>query len=253
MLEKEVKKLRISILLDKTSYSKKCENIVKDLLTILNKEYNNFENVLIESEFLLKNKNIEFCRNCKLCFKTSSCPLDFIDDMKYVKERIVESDLFIIASPVYEKNVSAFIKAFLDRVGYWCHLMTMLGKKCIIVITAKFNGFDEVCRYMYDICSQMGFNVIGIICNNSYNTKVYLKEEITFLAKRIVELCITEDSNSSNSYLESIYNNYRKIYHNYVKSDLNDYEYTYWIESREIDNFETFVNVILNKKNNNLL
>lgn len=245
MLKKDKNKLIISILLDSNSYSKRCEKIVCDLIECIKKEFNYFNGIDIQEISLLKNKQINFCRNCKTCFNTHNCILDIKDNMDIEKDNLKKSDLFIIATPIYEKNVSAFTKAFLDRVGYRCHTMEMLGKRCIIVVTGKFSGINEVCKYLYEICSYMGFNVIAIISDNSLKSSRDLSSEIDFMAKRVSEMVVLELYNTSNMMLESIYQKYKYIY---LDSGDDNFECSYWKNSQFIENYEEFCGVIKNLK-----
>ena len=243
MLKKDKNRLAISILLDSNSYSKRCEKIVCDLIECIKKEFNCFNGIDIQEINLLKNKQINFCRNCKTCFNTHKCILDITDSMHIEKDNLKKSDIFIIATPIYEKNVSAFIKAFLDRVGYWCHTMEMLGKRCVIVVTGKFSGTNDVCKYLYEICSYMGFNVIAVISDSSLKSSKNLSSEINFMAKRISEMNILESYNTSNVMLESIYKRYRYIY---LNSKDDNFECSYWKNSQSIENYEEFCGVIKN-------
>lgn len=243
MLKKDKNKLIISILLDSNSYSKRCEKIVCDLIECIKKEFNCFNGIEIQEINLLKNKQINFCRNCKTCFNTHKCILDIRDNMHIEKDNLKKSDIFVIATPIYEKNVSAFIKAFLDRVGYWCHTMEMLGKRCIIVVTGKFSGINDVCKYLYEICSYMGFNVIAVISDDSLKSSKNLSKEINFIAKRVSEMNILESYNASNVMLESIYKRYKNIY---INSKGDNFECSYWKNSQSIENYEEFCEIIKN-------
>lgn len=64
--------------------------------------------------FKLVDFHVEPCRSCWGCLKKQACVLD--DDFSAVlAPRLLQADAVILGSPVYFNNVSAQIKAFMDR------------------------------------------------------------------------------------------------------------------------------------------
>jgi len=58
--------------------------------------------------------HVEPCRSCWGCLKKQACVLD--DDFSSViTPRLLQADAIILGSPVYFNNVSAQLKAFMDR------------------------------------------------------------------------------------------------------------------------------------------
>jgi len=55
------------------------------------------------------------CQNCRFCSATGYCRFAAGDDMKGIYDELDASDRFIIASPIYFANVSAQLKAMIDR------------------------------------------------------------------------------------------------------------------------------------------
>jgi len=66
-------------------------------------------------EFIkLVNYRIEPCNSCWICRKQSVCAID--DDMRNViTPMLLACDALVLGSPVYFNNVSAQLKAFIDR------------------------------------------------------------------------------------------------------------------------------------------
>jgi len=62
----------------------------------------------------LYDRHLEYCRGCLACDKTSRCVIK--DDIQEITDRILESQLIILASPVYWANVSAVVKNLFDRL-----------------------------------------------------------------------------------------------------------------------------------------
>jgi multimeric flavodoxin WrbA len=63
----------------------------------------------------LNGLNIKPCQGCYACKKKSSTGCAVDDDMQSIYPKLVESDAWIIASPVYWFNMSAQTKIFMDR------------------------------------------------------------------------------------------------------------------------------------------
>jgi len=63
--------------------------------------------------------NIQYCRGCMKCIYEShglqigKCPLQ--DDMADILEEYIRADGYILTSPVYDVNVTALMKTFLER------------------------------------------------------------------------------------------------------------------------------------------
>jgi multimeric flavodoxin WrbA/putative sterol carrier protein len=68
-------------------------------------------------EIFLSQYHIEPCTGCALCLEKGACWVR--DDYQNVARKVFDADAVILASPVYVFNVTAQMKAFLDRsVGY---------------------------------------------------------------------------------------------------------------------------------------
>ena len=75
------------------------------------------ENHGIETEFIsLSGKKLLTCTACMGCSKEPLCILD--DDFEPVFRAMVESDGFILGSPVYFGSATGELTALLDRAGY---------------------------------------------------------------------------------------------------------------------------------------
>ena len=63
--------------------------------------------------------NIKYCMGCNTCYRNDpdlligKCPIK--DDMAGILEEYVAADGYIFASPVYDANVTALMKTFLER------------------------------------------------------------------------------------------------------------------------------------------
>ncbi len=86
------------------------DTLLKVALDVLNKKR-------IETEFItLSGKKILTCTACMACSNEPTCILE--DDFDTIFRSMLDSDGFIIGSPVYFGSATAEIIALLDRAGY---------------------------------------------------------------------------------------------------------------------------------------
>ena len=98
----------------------------------------------VQTEHLfLSNYHYADCNGCEGCAKTFHCVID--DDMQSIYPKILEADALILGSPTYFYNVTALMKAFIDRLycyeifdkedrSVWIPLNEALGMKYAMVI-----------------------------------------------------------------------------------------------------------------------
>ncbi len=61
----------------------------------------------------LKDKNIKPCDACGGCYKSYKCIIK--DDMQEIYDKLLKADIIVLGSPTYFDNVTAIMKAFIDR------------------------------------------------------------------------------------------------------------------------------------------
>src|SRR5512137_2247430 len=92
------------------------------------------ENQGAQTEIIaIKGQEVKPCRGCDTCHKKGVCPQD--DSYLKIKEKVMEADGLILASPNYISHVSAQMKAFLDRCCGVVHCHDFLGKYGASVVT----------------------------------------------------------------------------------------------------------------------
>ena len=80
---------------------------------------------------------IHGCTACRKCFErdTPSCVITK-DCINELIPRILEADALLLGSPVYFTDVTAEMKAFIDRVGYVCRGRSLLRRKLGAAVVA---------------------------------------------------------------------------------------------------------------------
>ncbi len=108
----------------------------------------------------LSDYHIELCKGCKQCFERGeeNCPLK--DDRDVLIEKMLASDGVVFATPNYSFQVSALLKAFLDRLGFVFHRPRFFGKAFTSIVMQGFYGGDKIVSYLDFVGSFLGFNTV---------------------------------------------------------------------------------------------
>lgn len=131
----------------------------------------------IETELIfLGDYVIKDCTGCEGCKDTYECVIN--DDMQKIYPLLLEADAVIIGSPTYFYNVTADMKAFLDRCycfevfadddrSVWMGIHEVFGGKYAVVI-AVCEQFDEkdmgfTAKAMSKTFEALGYRVIETV------------------------------------------------------------------------------------------
>jgi len=101
------------------------------------------------------------CNGCDACHKIGHCVQQ--DDFTSVRDRIAAADGLILASPNYLFNVSAQLKAFLDRCCGVIHLLDFQGKYGAAVVTSGGGGDEPVTNYLQRFLTITGIHPVGAV------------------------------------------------------------------------------------------
>ena len=121
----------------------------------------------------LSDCDLRVCRGCKACFIRGEefCPLH--DDRDVLIDKMMRSDGVVLASPVYSFQVSALMKAFLDRLGFAFHRPRFHGKAYTSIVVEGLYGGRAVVKYLDFVGGALGFNVVKgsrVICRKNPDT-----------------------------------------------------------------------------------
>jgi len=101
------------------------------------------------------------CKACDLCHKKGSCPQK--DGFESIKEKIMEADGLILASPNYIFSVSAQMKAFMDRCSGVVHCLAFEGKYGASVVTSGGGDEEPIAEYMNHFLIITGIRPVGSV------------------------------------------------------------------------------------------
>jgi multimeric flavodoxin WrbA len=115
----------------------------------------------------LNHYRLEICRGCKRCFTKGEeyCPLK--DDRDVFIEKLIASDGVVFASPNYSFQVSAIMKAFLDRLGFVFHRPRFFGKTFTSIVAQGIYGGTKIVKYLDFVGKGLGFNTVEGTCITS--------------------------------------------------------------------------------------
>lgn len=151
----------------------------------------NEKNIKVD-KFFLGSSNISTCTGCEYCIKTGICCIK--DDVTEIIDCMKNTDGYIFASPTYNYNMTAQMKAFLDRTfclndysnGWQSRLIP--GKKAIIAGVCA-GETKESMGYTVEgidkIISELGIRIIDVI--EYYNTKHIPVSNNDIIREKILE------------------------------------------------------------------
>lgn len=124
---------------------------------------------MVETVYL-NGLKIKPCQACKKCKEANSNGCVISDDMDQLYPKIKESDIIVIASPIYWFNISAQSKIFIDRLyGVWSAQNEFFKeKKFAIILTfgdpnVLHSGTINVYRFFQDMFRYIGATFEDII------------------------------------------------------------------------------------------
>ena len=131
---------------------------------------------------ILSEMNVNPCRACNGCQRTGQCVID--DDFGSILEKMKESNVWVLGTPVYWWGPTAQMKAFIDR-WYGVERSTFRGKE--IILTVSSNGGTSYARYTVDmlesIIPYLGMRHIATIQAAGTTGPNYAKNNDTLMEK----------------------------------------------------------------------
>ena len=185
------------------------------------------------------------CVGCVNCFSQTKCISD--DDLMVLQEKILESDIFIIASPVYLHYFTADLKLILEKCSWWAHTLRLQGKPVVVLSTCDTNGHRTVIKPLSKIMTYMGGNVIACanaaVVPNQLNNDEWMDEVSEEIASRICKYAdIPHQSNVNIEKLFPCMKNaalQQKKYMDTINTDKEFGEYKFW-HNTEMIKYESF-------------
>lgn len=174
------------------------------------------------------------------------------DDMGKIQKKILNSDLLIIASPVYIHSMSSDLKLIIERISSWAHTLMLQGKPVVVLSTCESNGFDKVIRPLSELMTYMGGNVIATSnasLINEFNNPKRLNEIAIEISNRMENY--TNYPPQSNKFMEKNFLTMKSIIQERIKQrkldkQSLDSEENHWV-SENMLKYDTFSSFLENK------
>ena len=112
-------------------------------------------------EIFLSQHKISYCVGCGVCIEKGSCWIR--DDYKGLSRKVFEAHAVILASPVYFLNVTAQMKAFLDRSLTYGHKPRRTWKPGLAVCVSAGSGETSVAEYLKYVMRTFGAFPVGAL------------------------------------------------------------------------------------------
>jgi multimeric flavodoxin WrbA len=139
----------------------------------------------------LKDLSVLPCKGClHICNGVGECFQK--DDFETVMNAMLEADGIVFATPVYFFNVSAQMKALIDRLNLVYHCQKFKGKYGAVVVTCGGSDPEDVVSYLSRILTNFGLWNVGDICAvraqlEDADEKAELMQSAAALGNRMVE------------------------------------------------------------------
>lgn len=174
------------------------------------------------------------CCGCDQCFLAGKCSIDGKDDMKIIKEEMLNADLIIFATPIYVNNVTGSFKIFMDRLAYWTHLFRLLGKPVYHVISTSNSGIEVVQNILDSFSLYLGLESIGAAILSGQNN--YFNPQFAEHCSKIKNVLLEKRTNCFSADMNRAFLAQKIIFQQY---DEKSPEYQYW-KSRGFFEIESF-------------
>jgi multimeric flavodoxin WrbA len=147
------------------------------LLKGLEKEFTEIIPDIKHKILFISDMNIYPCISCMKYIKKDKCVID--DDFEKIATKMLQSDLIILGSPVYFSDVSAQVKALIDRTFSLWHKKLLKGKKVILVAACADSGTGHTIDTMRHWALEHEMDVLATIEGRSEKKGAVLEDQIT--------------------------------------------------------------------------
>ena len=163
-------------------------------------------------EIQLRDYQFQPCNGCERCHKDKRCT-GLQDGMQLIYPKIRESGGMVVISPIYSYNMTALMKAFIERLysfydfsderpGNWSSQLANQGRKAMIAVvgeqnTRKEGGMDLTLETIRRNIEALGYEVtdelpvLGIFHKGRVREYPQVLEQAEALGRRLASLLQT--------------------------------------------------------------
>jgi multimeric flavodoxin WrbA len=176
------------------------------------------------------------CKACDTCHRKGFCPQK--DEFADIQARIMESDGVVLASPNYIFNVSAQLKAFMDRCCGVIHRLGFEGRYGASVVTSGGGDEAPIADYMNHFMITTGivpvgsvWATMGLLTDDEFSAEIL--ENARALGRKLVhdwqnKIVPPDIARRRTQFMERM----RQLMR--YRKDQWPFEYEYWQEVRQL-------------------
>ena len=117
------------------------------------------------TEFFLDSMNIHGCKGCFGGHSSRECPCVQKDDMTQIYPAVKESDMVVLATPLYYWNMSGQLRTAIDRLFALeegdGNLLRGNGRASALLMAAEGHGFEDIVLYYNHRMEHLRWNNLG--------------------------------------------------------------------------------------------
>lgn len=133
------------------------ELIEKELFSFAEKEKITLEVERIPLAYL----DIGICRGCRVCFDNNEAKCPLKDDLLSIRDKMIQADGILAASPVYVEDVNGIMKNWIDRMAFNCHRPAFAGKSAYVVTTSGTGSTSHSLKTISFAFMSWGISIAG--------------------------------------------------------------------------------------------
>ena len=210
-------------------------NIVKLIEDQIEKIAEKLDLPLKIERILLGDYGIQFCHGCRVCFDKGEekCPLK--DNLLTIRDKLLDADGIIIASPVYVEDINGIMKNWIDRMAFNNHRPGYAGKTAFLITTSGIGSSNHSIKTMKRALNAWGFYILGqskfrtgsLMSIN--NMKELYNHKIVKIANKLIEALVKNRPVNPTFYSLLSFKVQQKYWQK-ATSKNNSIDYKYWIE-----------------------
>lgn len=121
------------------------------------------------TEFFLGSMDIHGCKGCFGGHSSKECPCVQHDDMNKIYPAIKDSDVVVLATPLYYWNMSGQLRTAIDRLFALeegdGNLLRGHGRSAVLLMAAEGSGFEDVAMYYDHLMEHLRWKNLGkVLC-----------------------------------------------------------------------------------------
>lgn len=192
------------------------------------------KNIDIELEKVyLGEVELKNCRGCRLCFDKSEamCPLK--DELLVVRDKILQADGLLVASPVYVEDVNGVMKNWIDRMAFISHRPAFAGKTAIVITTSGIGSSNHAFKTINTALNTWG---ISSVAKGKFRTGALMKtdemdekyyEKIKKISSKLVNTVIHNETPNPSLYSLVSFRVQQKYWQKH-KNIKGAFDFEYW-------------------------